>query len=127
MEINKNAKYRSAKTNINGIIFDSKKEARRWVELCMMQKAGLIQGLERQVKFVLIPTQSEIYERYGKNGQRLTDGKRVIEKECAYYADFVYYENGIRIVEDTKGVKTADYVIKRKMMLWIHGIKIKEV
>lgn len=127
MAVNKNAKYRSAKTNINGINFDSKKEARRWVELCFMQQQGLIQNLERQVKFLLIPTQYETYERYGKNGQRLKDGEKLVERECAYYADFVYYENGVRIVEDTKGVKTADYIIKRKLMRWIHGIEIREV
>ena len=125
--VNKNAKYRSAKTNINGIVFASKKEARRWVELCFLQRQGLIQGLERQVKFPLIPTQYETFERYGKRGQRLKDGKRLIERGCAYYADFVYYENGVRIVEDAKGVRTDDYVIKRKLMLLIHGIEIREV
>lgn len=124
---NMNAKYRSAKTNINGIIFDSKKEARRWVELCFLQQQGLIQNLERQVKFLLIPTQYETFARFGKNGNRLKDGKRVVEHECAYYADFVYYENGERIVEDTKDVKTSDYIIKRKLMRWIHGIDIREV
>lgn len=127
MAANRNAKYRSAKTNINGINFDSKKEARRWVELCFLQQQGLIKGLERQVKFLLIPTQYETFERYGKRGQRIKDGRRVVEHECAYYADFVYYENGERIVEDVKGIRTEAYKIKRKMMRWIHGIQIREV
>lgn len=120
---NMNAKYRSAKTNINGINFDSKKEARRWVELCAMQRQGLIQGLDRQVKFLLIPSQRE--ETTDKNGKP-KQGK-VIERECAYYADFVYYENGERIVEDVKGIRTEAYKIKRKLMRWIHGIEIREV
>jgi hypothetical protein len=80
-----------------------------------------------QVKYVLIPAQYETYERYGKKGQRLKDGQRVLEKECSYIADFVYEENGIEVVEDTKGIKTKDYIIKRKLMLYVHGIRVKEV
>ena len=80
-----------------------------------------------QVKFELIPAQYEEYERYGKNGQRLKDGRRLLEMECSYIADFVYEEGGNQIVEDTKGMKTKDYIIKRKLMLHKHGIRIREV
>lgn len=95
--------------------------------MLLLEKAGAITDLQRQVKFVLIPAQYETFERYGKKGQRLKDGQRCIEKECAYVADFVYTENGKKVVEDTKGFRTKDYIIKRKLMLWVHGIRIKEV
>lgn len=120
-------KYYAKKTMFNGIEFDSRKEARRYSELLLLQRAGAIRDLELQKKFVLIPAQYETYERYGKKGQRLQDGQRLVEKECAYLADFVYQEDGKTIVEDTKGIKTKDYIIKRKLMLYVHGIKIKEV
>jgi hypothetical protein len=120
-------KYYAKKTMFNGIEFDSRKEARRYSELLLLQRAGAIRDLELQKKFVLIPAQYETYERYGKKGQRLQDGQRLVEKECAYLADFVYKEDGKTIVEDTKGIKTKDYIIKRKLMLYVHGIKIKEV
>lgn len=120
-------KYQALKCNVNGIEFDSRKEARRYQELLLLQRAKAISNLRMQVKYVLIPAQYETYERYGKNGQRLKDGKRLLEKECSYIADFVYEENGNEIVEDTKGIKTTDYIIKRKLMLFIHGIRVKEV
>lgn len=120
-------KYYAKKTFVNGIEFDSRKEARRYSELLLLQRAGAIRDLELQKKFVLIPAQYETYERYGKKGQRLQDGQRLVEKECAYLADFVYQEDGKTIVEDTKGIKTKDYIIKRKLMLYVHGIRIKEV
>lgn len=90
---------------------------------------GEIINLQRQVKYVLIPPQHETYERYGKKGQRLKDGHKTIEKECAYIADFQYHDakTGKLVVEDTKGVRTKDYIIKRKLMLWVHGIRIIEV
>lgn len=111
------SKYGSRKVEINGIKFDSKKEARRFQELSLLERAGAIKDLKMQVKFVLIPAQyAEI------------DGKRkCVERECAYKADFVYTENGEQVVEDTKGFKTKDYIIKRKLMLYVHGIRIKEV
>lgn len=120
-------KYKNKKTIVDGIIFDSKKEALRYGELSMMQRAGEISDLEIQKEYELIPAQYEIFPRYGKNGQRLKDGKRCIEKAVKYKADFVYKVNGVEVVEDTKGVKTKDYVIKRKMMLFFHNIKIREV
>ena len=106
-------KYGNHKVTHGGITFDSKKEARRFAELSLLERAGTIQNLQRQVKFVLIPSQR-------------INGK-VVERECAYIADFVYQQNGEQIVEDTKGVRTKDYIIKRKLMLCEHGIRIKEV
>lgn len=108
-------KYKNKKVMIDGIKFDSKKEANRYQELKLMQRAGIITDLQRQVKYVLIPSQK------GDDG-------RVIERPCTYIADFVYIdENGKTIVEDTKGYRTSDYKIKRKLMLYIHGVKINEI
>ena len=114
---------------VGGIKFDSKKEGVRYKELKMLERAGIIQDLQRQVKYVLIPAQyepsGEIYTK-GKEKGKPKKGK-LIERECAYYADFVYTENGKTVVEDTKGVKTPEYIIKRKLMLYVHNIKIKEM
>lgn len=121
------SKYRSRKITKNGNTFDSLKEYRRFCELVLLERAGRIQNLERQVKFVLIPAQYERFERYSeKTGKRLKDGIRKLEQEVSYIADFVYQEDGKQIVEDVKGFRTADYILKRKMMLYFHGIKIKE-
>lgn len=123
-------KYHNIKTKtFDGIEFDSRKEARRWNELKLLERAKEIKDLQRQVKYVLIPAQYETIERYSKNGNRLKDGTKLIEREVAYIADFVYTDNrtGNTVVEDTKGVKTKDYIIKRKLMLYVHKIKIKEV
>lgn len=120
----KSNKYRNKKVVVDGITFDSQKEAIRYKELLLLEKAGVIQNLQRQVNYVLIPTQREP-DTVGSRGG-IHKGK-VIENKCEYVADFVYTENGQTVVEDTKGFKTKDYIIKRKLMLWIHGIRIKEI
>ena len=126
---NKNNKYSNQKVTIDGETFDSKREAKRYCELKLLLKAKEIRDLKMQVKYLLIPAQYETYERYGKKGQRLKDGQRLLENECAYIADFVYHDahTGELIVEDTKGMKTKDYIIKRKLMLKEYGIKISEI
>lgn len=116
-------KYRNKKVTRNGITYDSKKEADRHAVLRLLERAGKIRDLQRQVKFVLIPAQYEP-DTVGKRGS-VKKGK-LIERECAYVADFVYEENGKKVVEDTKGFRTADYRIKKKLLLWVHGIRIKE-
>ena len=123
------SKYFNKKYTVDGITFDSRKEGRRYVELMEMQKAGIIHNLKLQVKFVLIPTQREESTEVFKKGKSKGQPKpgKVIETECSYIADFVYYENGVLVVEDTKGMRTKDYIIKRKLMLKVHGIRIKEV
>lgn len=123
-----NNKYGSKKVKLDGIVFDSIREAQRYKELKLLERAGEITDLELQKPFELVPAQYEYYERYGKNNRRLKDGKRTIEQSVVYKADFVYREkNGQLIVEDTKGMKTHDYIIKRKLMLHVHGIRIREV
>lgn len=108
-----NSKYHSRKITVDGKVFDSKKEYLRFCDLSLLERAGEITDLQRQVKFELIPSQR-------------IDGK-VVERPCTYVADFVYKQAGEKIVEDTKGFRTTDYIIKRKLMLWVHGIRIREV
>lgn len=113
----------------DGAIHDSRKEANRWCELTLLERAGKISNLQRQVPFELIPAQYESFERYGKNGKRLKDGQRCIEKSAVYIADFVYNEGGKKVVEDVKSVATKkkeSYILKRKMLLWVYGIKLRE-
>lgn len=107
-------KYGNKKVSVDGIVFDSKREVKRYAELKLLELAGEIKGLELQKDYELIPA------------QRGPDGK-VIERAVKYKADFVYREAGQTIVEDTKGMHTKDYIIKRKLMLWVHGIRIREV
>lgn len=115
-------KYHAQKCVVGGEAFDSRKEARRYSELLILKKAGEITNLQRQVKYILIPSQRECVIKNGvpKMG-------KVIERECSYIADFVYEEDGKTVVEDVKGYKTKDYMIKRKLMLYVHGIRVKEV
>lgn len=126
----KKRKYYNVKTKTSdGSVFDSMKEARRWEQLLLLQKAGEIVELQRQVSYELIPNQYETFERYSKKGERLKDGTKLVERKVEYVADFVYHnaKTGEIIVEDTKGVRTKDYIIKRKLMLFVHGIKVREV
>lgn len=107
------SKYHSRKITRDGMTFDSVKEYKRFQELALLERAGQVSDLQRQVKFELIPSQR-------------INGK-VVERACTYIADFVYFQDGQMVVEDTKGFKTKDYIIKRKLMLHVHGIRIKEV
>lgn len=124
-------KYFNKKTiTSDGITHDSQKEAQRWCELKLLQRAGEISELQRQVEFELIPNQYEVVERYSKTGKRLSDQTKLIERRCCYIADFVYKDNtGKIVVEDTKSkiTQTEKFIIKKKLMLWVHGIKIKIV
>ena len=125
-------KYGNRKVTFDGLEFDSMKEMNRYAELKMLERAKEIRNLQTQVKFTLIPAQYETYERYGKKGKRLKDGERLLEKGCDYIADFVYQDatTGDLVVEDVKSVATRkkeSYIIKRKLMLWVHGIRVKEV
>ena len=123
-------KYHAEKITVNGITFDSKKEARRYLQLTALEQAGKIHGLRRQVKYSLLPEQrescTEIYKSGPKKGQ--CKPGRVLERECAYYADFDYYtEDGTHVVEDVKGMRTKEYRLKRKMLLYKYQIRISEV
>ena len=89
------SKYNSKKTVVDGQTFDSKKEARRYQELLLLEKAGEIQNLSRQVKFVLIPSQRD------ENG-------KVIERECSYKADVLYMMNRVEVEVNTREEAKAD-------------------
>ena len=110
-------KYNAVKCEYRGKTFDSKKEMERYIYLNQLQKNGKIQGLVWQKKFQLLPAQRE-------NGL-------IIERPVFYTADFVYYKDGRMIVEDVKGCKSGaayrDFVIRRKLMLWVHGIRVREI
>jgi hypothetical protein len=99
-------KYGNKKTEVDGFKFDSKAEAARWSVLKLLLKAGLIFELQRQVTY-----------------QIAVNGVKV----CKYVADFVYVENGQQVVEDVKGFRTAEYRLKKKLMLAVHQIDIQEV
>ena len=119
------SKYKNKKIEVNGILFDSKKEARRYEQLLLLEKAGEITDLQMQVKYVLIPAQYATVQ----DGHKMK--RKCIEREVTYVADFVYRDKNQKLhVEDTKNPylrKEPRYVIKRKMMLYFHGIRIEEV
>ena len=115
---NSRSKYNSKKVTVEGIEFDSKKEAARFIKLRTMERDGLIKDLACQVKFELIPSQR-------------INGK-VKERACTYIADFVYEDvDGNKHVEDVKGyrggVAYSVFTIKRKLMLYVHGIVVDEI
>lgn len=106
------SKYHSKKTLCDGILFDSKKEANRYMELKMLKRAGEIEHLRLQPVFKIYP--SFVYQ-----------GKKY--PEIKYIADFMYKEGNTWIVEDVKGVRTAVYQIKKKMFLYAYGNEYKFV
>ena len=109
-------KYGAKKVTMpGGLRFDSQREAHRYCELRLLEKVKRIKDLRRQVRYVLIPAQKD------KTG-------KLLEREVSYVADFVYYDLalGREVVEDVKGCRTEVYKIKKKMMLWFHGIRITE-
>ena len=103
-------KYRNSPTVLDGIRFDSKREAERYAELKLLERGGIIKDLKTQVRFELIPK--------NKNGRAVY-----------YVCDFTYTENGVLVVEDVKSqpTKTPVYRLKKRLMKEVHGIDIKEV
>jgi hypothetical protein len=102
------AKYGNRKTTIDGLTFHSRREAERYCELKLMQAAGMIRDLELQPKYDLVV-----------NGQKV----------CRYTADFRYWdvERTAQVVEDVKGYRTRDYILKKALMFAVHGIDVVEV
>ena len=126
----KKNKYNAKKIEYDGIQFDSTKEVLRYKELRLLCSEGIISNLQRQVKYILIPTQRQPSSVGPRGGVK--PGK-LIENECSYYADFVYTvnETGETVVEDVKGYKKGEayklFSVKRKLMLFVYGIQVKEV
>lgn len=115
MDTTMQSKYNNRKVRCFGEIFDSMLECERYKYLKALEQQKVISNLQRQVKYVLLPSQKDSKTR------------KTIEREITYLADFVYEKGSQTIVEDVKGTKTDVYKIKRKLMLYFHGIKIKEV
>ena len=101
------SKYHAVKETVDGITFASRKEASRYRQLKLLEKAKAIQDLKIQVKFPLIK-------------------KSPHGREIKYIADFTYYENGVLVVEDTKGYRTDVYKLKKRLMAELYGIEIRE-
>ena len=98
------SKYHAEKTVVNGVTYDSKKEGKRAIELEYLQRVGKIKNLQRQVRFIL-------QEDYVNN-----EGKKI--RPISYIADYVYEQDGIKIVEDCKGFRTTEYKIKKKIFMY---------
>ena len=122
---NKN-KYHAKKVNICGIEFDSRKEGMRWLLLKDMERAGEISGLRRQVPFELLPAiwrEETVHLKTKDKTER-----RLVQRAVHYIADFVYTtRDGKQVVEDTKGVRLPEYILKKKMMLALKGVEITEI
>lgn len=109
-------KFKAVKHELNGHTFASGREKRRYQQLLLLERAGKIENLGLQPKYEIIPKQIK------------SDGKA--ERAAVYTADFRYMEDGVVVVEDVKSAATAklaDYVLRRKLMLFVHGIEVREV
>lgn len=105
------SKYRARKTTVDGITFDSRKEADRYLVLKGMEDDGAIENLRRQVRYELVPA-------FDVNGRHY--------RPVYYVADFVYVEDGREVVEDVKGVRTDVYKLKSKLFAKRYGTNIRE-
>lgn len=118
-------KYHNKRVEYEGIVFDSLKEKKRYCQLQLLEKQGMISNLRLQVPFELIPA---IYEdEIVKLKTKTKVKKKLIQRATTYVADFVYETMGKTIVEDTKGFRTKEYELKKKMMRAFLGIEIKEI
>lgn len=121
-------KYGNKKVTVDGMTFDSKREYRRYTELKLLESAGVISDLRCQVPFELIPNQYVTERRYSKTGKRLKDAQVLVERAVVYIADFVYIDSdGSEVIEDAKGTRTKEYILKRKLARYLKNIIIKEV
>lgn len=103
------SKYKAVKTTVDGITFDSKREAERYCELLILCRTGQIKGLQTQVKYELVPKQAD-------------------ERAVTYTVDFDYYEGEKHVAEDVKGKITQQYVIRRKLFKMNYpGIEFREI
>ena len=113
----KKAKYHNVKVVVDGIKFDSGREAKRYKHLKELQRLGIISDLQLQVPYELCPAQ--YVQGFNK---KLICARRSMK----YIADFVYVQDGIKIVNDSKGAKTKEYIQKKNLMKRIYNIEIKE-
>jgi hypothetical protein len=113
-EVKARAKYGNVKTTVDGITFDSKREAKHYDGLLILQATGLIRGLQRQVKYVLIPRQND------------AQGKCLF-RAVTYTADFTYWSGDQFVVEDAKGYPDPRWPMKKALMHLVYGILVREV
>lgn len=121
-------KYHNSKIKNAFGEFDSIAEWDRFVFLQNRQKEGKIEGLRRQVEFLLIPNQYRPKIVQLKTKTKVVD--KLIERECKYVADFVYMRDGVMVVEDVKGsrnIMTEAFKLKKKIMLYVHDIQVQIV
>lgn len=118
-------KYHAKKVTILGIDFDSKKEGMRYLLLRDMERNGQISDLQLQVPFELLPTIYEDVTVHLKTKDKIE--RRVKQRSVSYIADFVYTKDGKQVVEDTKGLRLPEYILKKKMMLALLNIEITEI
>ena len=118
-------KYGSKKVTFDGITFDSKKEGMRYLKLREMQKAGEISNLRLQVPYELLPAIWRDEVVHLKTKDKVV--RKLVQRPVHYVADFVYEKDGKEVVEDAKGMRLGEYIVKKKMMLALKGIEILEV
>lgn len=122
------SKYRNTKVEFQGIKFDSKREMQRYIVLKDAEDKGLIQDLQMQVKFELIPAVKETYIKHLKTKDK--ECERTLQLPITYTCDFAYTKDGVLVVEDVKisvSLLPKEYVLKKKMMFALKGIKIREI
>lgn len=118
-------KYHAKSVVIDGIKFPSGKEGERFLYLRELEKRGEITNLRRQVRFELLPAAYKDVVKHLKTKDKVV--RRLFLNPVSYVADFVYEKDGQTVVEDTKGYKTKEYIIKKKMMYALKGIEIQEI
>lgn len=120
------SKYGNKKAKANGKVFDSRQERSRYYTLQVLEKAGEISDLRMQVPFEIIPAIYETVEVQLKTKTKQV--QKLVQRAAHYVADFVYKDkDGNMVVEDSKGFRTPEYLLKKKMMRAFLGITIKEV
>ena len=120
------AKYGNKKAKANGRVFDSRTERGRYYTLQTLEKAGEISDLRMQVPFEIIPAIYETVEVQLKTKTKQV--QKLVQRASHYVADFVYKDkDGNMVVEDSKGFRIPEYLLKKKMMRAFLGITIKEV
>jgi hypothetical protein len=120
------SKYGNKKAKYDGILFDSRKERHRYINLMTLQRAGEISDLRLQVPYELLPAVYETVEKQLKTKTKLV--QRCVQRSVHYVADFVYKDkDGNEVIEDSKGMRTKEYLLKKKMMRALLGKQINEV
>lgn len=121
------SKYQNKKTEVDGLVFDSKKEAKYYLVLKQRLNDGEIENLRMQVPYELVPAVWKTEVKHLKTKDK--EVRKQVQRAVHYVADFVYTDvhTGNEVVVDTKGFRTKEYILKRKMMLAFKGISIVEV